>query len=486
VWRILDFVSIMSNMLKRILVGVCIALVMMCVHKYSRAATYVWTVTKTPVFSASTPSAACAGWGGYPSDATSVHAVFGTSTEYYCNFTQGGREVSTSSALRTGDACGSSGSYDSSTGVCTYPPPADCQAGRKIKFTSKWGKTTSAAPPLPKSDGSCNLMGGADGPDAVKCYEKPTSSDPTQVYCDWEGTQSGTASPQSDAFSPPIDGPSLPVAPLFQGDPGGGCGGGMSNVGTDSTGSPICSATGTNPVVPDKTSVTSPTSTTTNSDGSTTTTGATTNGNADGSKTTDTTTCTTGTDGTKSCSTSRSTTPNTAGGVGKPDGAGVKADGKPDDPKNICQLHPELNVCSNSQVSGGDCSGAVSTTACTGDAIQCAMLRQMRDENCSNLQPSPLKDLGNNLLAGTDPMQAQIDANKKGDTVDLSSQALDSSGFLGGGSCFADRTISVAGRAVPVPFTGGCTAIQGLRYAVLACALVAAYLLVSKSVIQGA
>ncbi|NMM27831.1 MAG: hypothetical protein HHJ12_11235 [Glaciimonas sp.] len=175
--------------------------------------------------------------------------------------------------------------------------------------------------------------------------------------------------------------------------------------------------------------------------------------------------------------------PGSAGSAGAPGAPGAPLpDRKPDD---LCTLHPQLNVCINSAVNGSGCSGSVSSVSFTGDAIQGAILKQLADDNCANLVASASKDLGNKLIAGSDPMQLQIDVAFTGTTVDLSSQALDQSGFLGGGSCLSDRSISVAGQSIPVSFSQVCSSITPLRYVILACSLIAAYLLVSKSVLQG-
>jgi hypothetical protein len=268
-----------------------------------------------------------------------------------------------------------------------------------------------------------------------------------------------------------------PKPPLNPPKDDGTCPSGSSNVGTDSTGTAICQSTGTPPT--DTKTTHDPTQITTNPDGSTTTKDSSSTTNADGSKTTQSTTCTVDVFGTKSCQTTGSTGTKSDGTQGKSDGSGAG-----DKPSGLCDKNPELNFCKNSQVSGG-CNAGVDTTSCTGDAIQCAILRQQKKEYCENIKPNPLTDLGTQLLAGNDPKQAQIDAAMKGDVVDLSNNKLDQSGFLGGGSCFANRTINSHVGAVAWDLGPTCDAIHPLRYVVLLCSLIVAYLVVSKSIIQG-
>lgn len=156
-----------------------------------------------------------------------------------------------------------------------------------------------------------------------------------------------------------------------------------------------------------------------------------------------------------------------------------------EDGAGFCEENPTLSVCRDSAVSGIGCDGAKSTIEIDGDAIQGAILRKIADEECANYVEHAAKTLGQKLLDGADPMQAAIDAALAGSTVDLSGTALDWSGFLGGGSCLPDRSISFSGHSVAVSFSAICNNIAPLRFVILACSLIAAYLLVSKSVLQG-
>ncbi|HWW06327.1 hypothetical protein [Collimonas sp.] len=473
-WCVLDFAD-MRYLAKRILVGVCIALVMMLVHKVSRAGDFGWTGNGNNNY----PSAfaACQSFAN-PGETVTIQ-FFG---KYNAScFFNGVPRIDTNTS---GGVCSPPNTLDLN-GACVAPVSPVCTAGAETKFTTQWGHNTSSfTPPLPKGDGKCNVLGGADAPSADKCYSKPNSADPTIVYCDWVAKQSGTASGQSDAFSPPVGGPTLPAIPLFQGDQGGGCGGGMSNVGTDATGSPVCAATGTNPVAPDKTSTTSPTVTSTNPDGSTTTKSNTSSSNSDGSTTTNATTCTTATDGGKTCTTSQSTGNTPSGAAGKSDGSGVKADGTPDDKKNdLCTLHPELNVCKNSDVQGNGCSGASDATACTGDAIQCAILRQQRKEYCENSQVTPAKTLYDQMAGGSDPLASTLPSKANAQVVN-GTNSIDQSGFLGGGSCYADYQFQYNGGSLAIPFSDVCPYLIPLRIAIMLSALVAAYFMLSGAILR--
>jgi len=127
----------------------------------------------------------------------------------------------------------------------------------------------------------------------------------------------------------------------------------------------------------------------------------------------------------------------------------------------------------------------VSQIAWSGDAIQGTILKRVADEQCSEQVVTPAGTLGNQLMTGNDPMQGQINTAMTGTTVDLSANSLSQDGFLNGAG-FVDQTVAVGNGSITLPFSKISANASPLRYAVLVCALIGAFLLVSKSVIQGA
>lgn len=468
----------MNYLLKRILVGVCVALVMMSVHKLSHAVGVQYVQWTSALNSSAKPtaSAACAATGTTLSFTVSpVPSSNGQFSSGTCMYSNGGSVV-VSSIASCVDGSGllrdSGGNYYCAAPVCT----AGTTAGVRYDSGPR-NRSAANTPALPTNYGGCGVKLTAIGTCSANAGD--TSPNP-HLYCNATVTRTGAQAPTgSDDMSVPSTGaPANPEPVQTQGNSDGSCPSGTANIGTDSSGTPICRGNGTSSGPTKNTSTTTPTTTTTNGDGSTTTSSSTSNGNNDGSTTTTTTACTTATNGVKSCSITGTTSSNASGGSGK-------SDGKPDDPKDFCALHPDLTVCVNATVGGGGCTGASANLSFTGDAIEGAILRKMRDDTCANLLPSASKDLGNNLLTGHDPMQSQIDQAQVGDSVDLSQEKLDQSGFLGGGACLSDRSLSFAGHAVPVHFSSICQNILPLRYVIISCALLVAYLIVSKSVLQG-
>ena len=230
------------------------------------------------------------------------------------------------------------------------------------------------------------------------------------------------------------------------------------------------------PPTPPTTTTEKPPVTTPNPDGGSTTTKQTTTSNADGSTTTKTTTTVTAPDGSTTTTVDMQTSPKPTGGAGTED--------KPEDKSDLCKQNPHLTICQNSQV-----MGQCGEITCSGDAIQCATLRAAAAMECRDksdreeLAKSPLKVTGDAILAGNDPQKAAIDAALNGTVVDLSNPNLDTSGFIGGGACFAPMSINVMGHTVTQSFASVCENILPLRYAIMLCASIIAYLIVGRTVL---
>jgi hypothetical protein len=341
--------------------------------------------------------------------------------------------------------------------------------------TNPSAKVPDADVPYPTTSASCAI---SSVPDVVSCYTVPASDGGKDFYCNYTATSTGDDSPQNAPGeagvinTPENATPGTTTVPASQ--TGGKCPGGTVQAGADSSGIPICIGSGTNPTNSTSTgTVSTPPTTTTAADGTKTTTSTTSVTNSDHSVTTTTTTTVTSPDGTVKTS-QTSTTGNTPTGT----------PGKGDDSKDFCSANPQLTICQNSSV-----SGTCGQTSCQGDAIQCATLRAAAAMQCAQQQDTdalkalPQKALGDQIMGGNDPMAGQISDTLKGTDVDMSRVSFDQSGFLGGGTCLANRSFVVMGRAVPVDFTTVCNNIAPLRAVMMAVALIMSYLIVGRSVV---
>ncbi len=315
------------------------------------------------------------------------------------------------------------------------------------------------------------------------CQRNPTPSSNGyyEVACTFASDQVGGVCTGGETPKNPPPPTTPPVPPVPPGQMP--CPAGSVPTGLDKNGIMVCTGT-TTPPVPPKISTDKPPVVTQNSDGSTTTTNTKTTTNADGSTTTHTTTTTVGADGGKTTTTGSVTSavPDGAGGAG-----GGSTPGKEDaPPSDFCVQNPQLSICKNSTV-----AGTCGEVSCTGDAIQCATLRAAAAMECrqaediKGMKESPVSSLGEQIMAGADPMKSQITDALKGDVVDMAGKAnLDESSFLPS-SCFGAKSFTVMGHTVVADFGAGCSAIEPLKYVLLALAYIAAYLIVGRAITGG-
>ncbi|MQQ99257.1 hypothetical protein [Glaciimonas soli] len=470
----------MNYLIKRIVVGVCVAIVMMMVHHIARASDFVWS------YAGATK--------GYPTAMAACLAANATTTQiaqtvqgYAC---KNGTNTLSNVYIVSG-TCTAPNTVNPATGVCAAPAAPICTAGASTTFNASApsGSLLTAATAraaIPTNDGSCNIQ---SHPTVVDCWHYTSS--PTSGYCTYTGIQTGVAAPQNDAFTPPTGVTPLPASVTASGDPATGCPAGLSNIGTDSTGTPICSGSGTSPATSPNTTTTNPTTTSTSGTGSsavTTTTSSSSNQNSDGSSTTNTNTCVTpASTGSTTCTTTQSTSASSSGAPGVADGKSAAASGSSGaastPPDDMCSLHPELNACTNSQVTSSGCSGAVSTVAVTGDAIQGAILQSLANEQCANSVPTAASTLGTQMMNGQDPLQSSLPTKANGSTVN-GTNLIDQTGFLGGGSCMADQSFAYANTTLVIPFSTVCPYLLPLRAAIMLAALIAAYYMLSGAILR--
>lgn len=364
--------------------------------------------------------------------------------------------------------------------ICSgTPQPGKCDD--KNEFIRRWNYPQGGAvTPPPSSWDGCEVQ-------TIKmlvCRKDAAG----MTYCMWLVKRTGkeaTGTPDTGGSStpenpkdPPVNSP--PIKPPATSTPGARpCPEGTVQAGTAADGVPICMGQGSNPNNPPPPPPKAETSKTeTLPDGSTKTTKVTTTTNSDGSKTTDTEVTITKPDGSKETSQDRSTSTNTAGQPGR-------MDTPQQDQNNLCKQNPTLSVCRESSV-----AGTCGEITCVGDAIQCATLRAAAAMQCQqkkdldDLAARPEVSAGNAILGGTDPQKEAIDSALKGSEVDMSQPALDSSGFVSSRSCLAPRSFSAFNQTITVSFDELCDNLDALRYAVLACAWIVAYLIVSRSVLN--
>jgi hypothetical protein len=249
------------------------------------------------------------------------------------------------------------------------------------------------------------------------------------------------------------------------------CPRGSVQTGIDPDGIPKCAGNSPAPEPP-KTTTTQTTSGT-DAGGNPTTTTTTSKTNSDGSTTTTTSTTTTNANGSSTTRTESATGSAPTGVAGRPDVQGSE----------FCKANPNLAVCKNSAV-----TGTCGEVSCEGDAIQCALLRTQAERNCRDketedaIAASGLYAKGNGAANGNDPDSNSLPSKEKATAVAV--PAFDSSGWLGGGACFPDKTFSVQGKSITLSFVAACQPLLVFRYVLMIISLLISFRMFSGTLLK--
>ena len=358
------------------------------------------------------------------------------------------------------------------------PPPPPCTASttpfsQTFNFGT-YGSATAASSILPNHIANCSISIQA----VNECYKSTDGKALCNYNVSYTGAQytgptDSTGGPGTSTTTRTMTDPRINMPPTTS---GGSCPTGSVSGGLDPSGMNICIGTGSNPTnAPPKSVITSAFTTVTNPDSSTTGTQTQISSNVDGSATTTTTTTNTAPNGTVTSSTSQTTSAPPGGGStpGKED--------RPEEASDLCKLHPELTVCRNSSV-----SGSCAAVSCSGDAIQCETLREVSAMACKAktdsdaLAASPLTAVGNNAINGT---VTGLPTKSNASLVNVPS-SLDQSGWLGGGAPFPDKSFTVQGKIIVIPFSNVTSYLLALRYALMAASMLISFRMLSGSILK--
>jgi hypothetical protein len=202
------------------------------------------------------------------------------------------------------------------------------------------------------------------------------------------------------------------------------------------------------------------------SSSSTTATNAT--GSTTGSSTTTTTTSDTGTGTTTTTTTTdRDGTGNVTGGSTTTKSVNDKSD--KNDVQKFCEENPNASICKSSTWSGA-CGGFT----CDGDAVQCAIAKEIHTRNCTLFnQTTPQSDLANAIIAGNDPQASQNPALESNRSNFSFTGAISQSPFLSQGG-LTDQTIAFSGWSLVIPWSSLNQYLSIMGMIVVAFSLVAA------------
>lgn len=455
---------------------VCSMFVCSLVRADYPAATAPATVWCTGTGCAASQQASCDQ--AFPSSPAGTFVATRINDSYYsCKHkTTGGIGTYTTARL---DYCPYGGTYNSSTKICVGAdaPPPENPCSDTNQFIRRWNYPAGGVTPPPSSYDGCKI----EVISMLVCRKDPAAV----TYCMWlvkrtgepssDAPDPGSSSTPDNPKDPPTNSPPIKPPPAPPGK--NPCPQGTVQAGSDPSGIPICMGQGSNPrnppAAPPKVetekSETLP-------DGSTKTTKTTTTTNADGSTTTQTDITTTKPDGSKETTQDRNTGLNSAGQAG--------TQSTPEqDQNNLCKQNPHLSVCRESSV-----SGTCGEVTCVGDAIQCATLRAASAMQCKQkadedaLKASPLTGKGQAAIDGTDLVN--LPSPGKGQIVNIGSTMQGSQGWLGAGSAFDDVSFSVQGHQVIVPLSKWSGYLESLRYVMMIIASLISFRILGTAILK--
>jgi hypothetical protein len=318
----------------------------------------------------------------------------------------------------------------------TIRPPSICRDGCSL--------TTGGSTTIPNSSGTpwylvtglvhtgefCSGAQGANGDGQGTSYDEPGELEPITVTPDDDPPRCGPGQCPGDFNGVYVcmscSDVATPDKPITQFD---------SKTETTTTGTP-----------PDQTTETKTTETKSTHDGS-------------GTVTSTTTTSTTRTDG---------------NGTTTEEGKTEKKESQ----ESFCKENPTSAFCKD-----GKWGGSCDAFTCEGDAVQCAIAREIHQRNCDAVKANPLTELADAAQAGTDNASTYIQTQKDAPALDVQArfaQNLDPSPIAG--SCPASRSVGLpGGHSLEISFEKPCEIAGWLGNFVQAFAYLFAALIVLRN-----
>lgn len=178
--------------------------------------------------------------------------------------------------------------------------------------------------------------------------------------------------------------------------------------------------------------------------------------------------------GTVTSTTTTSTTKTDANGTTTTDGKAEKKESQ----ESFCKENPTSTFCKE-----GKWGGSCDAFTCEGDAVECALSREVHQRNCEASKSNAYTDLTDAAEAGTDNASGYIQAQKDAAALDVNarfSQSLDASPIAA--SCPASRSVALpGGNSLEISFEKPCEIAGWLGHFVQAFAYLFAALIVLRN-----
>lgn len=162
------------------------------------------------------------------------------------------------------------------------------------------------------------------------------------------------------------------------------------------------------------------------------------------------------------------------------DGSGVSSTTvttKTESEADFCKSNPRAAQCVTSAW-GGSCS---TSFTCDGDAVMCAITREQHIRNCKLFDDmsSPEAQLYNSEKGKSGEQTSTLPGST---SIQISSASFDTSDAIGAGTgCIADKSVTVAGSVVTLPFSSICGHLAMLGNILMA----VSFLLAGRIVVRG-
>lgn len=151
---------------------------------------------------------------------------------------------------------------------------------------------------------------------------------------------------------------------------------------------------------------------------------------------------------------------------------------KKESQESFCKENPTVAFCKDGKWGGG-----CDAFTCEGDAVQCAIAKEIHQRNCEAAKSNPYTDMTDAAQAGTDNASTYIQAQKDAPALDVNarfSQSLDASPIAA--SCPASRSVALpGGNSLEISFEKPCEIAGWLGHFVQAFAYLFAALIVLRN-----
>ena len=144
---------------------------------------------------------------------------------------------------------------------------------------------------------------------------------------------------------------------------------------------------------------------------------------------------------------------------------------------DYCKANSDPKQCGNGESSAfsGACTAGFT---CDGDAVQCAIAKEVHEQNCKMNKENPMSALFNSESVKTGNRTEDLPGNS---TINIGPSSFSTANALGvGPSCITDLPVTVMGRSLLLPFSKVCPSLEYLGMLLLGISFILAARIVTR------